>query len=49
MDKELEKAHDAYLKEKENVLKDLAQLLEKQSFDYEIILKAINFIKEGEI
>ena len=44
-DKEREKAHEAWLKEREIVLGDLNNLLIHQVFDHDIISRAIEFVK----
>ena len=43
---EQEAAHEAWLKEREVVVGDLTNLLIHRVFDYDIIERAINFIKE---
>lgn len=45
---EQEKAHEAWLKEKEIVVGSLMNLLIHKVFDFDIIERAIKFIKEGE-
>lgn len=54
---EMEKAHEAWLKEKEEVLGDLNQLMmgmaasgktAENSTDYSIVERAYKFVKEGE-
>ena len=45
---EQEKAHEAWLKEKEIVVGGLTNLLIHKVFDFDIIERAIKFIKEGE-
>lgn len=42
-----EMAHEAWLKEKQNILGDLTNLLIHQVFDFDIINRAIAFIKEA--
>ena len=44
---ELEMAHEEWLKEKQIVLGDLNNLLIHQVFDFDIISRAIKFIKEA--
>lgn len=48
LDREQEKAHEAWLKEKEIVVGGLTNLLIHKVFDFDIIEHAIKFIKEGE-
>ena len=48
LDREQEKAHEAWLKEKEIVVGGLMNLLIHKVFDFDIIERAIKFIKEGE-
>lgn len=45
---EQEKAHEAWLEEKEIVVGGLTNLLIHKVFDFDIIEHAIKFIKEGE-
>ena len=45
---ELEKAHQAWLKDREIVLGDLRNLLIHKVFDFDIIERAIHFIEKGE-
>ena len=47
--KEQEKAHEAWLKEKEVMLGDLRNLLIHKAFDFDIIKRAIEFIEKGEV
>lgn len=43
---ELEKAHEAWLKEQRIVLGDLMNLMVHKAYDHDIIERAYNFIKE---
>ena len=49
LDREHEKAHEAWLKEKEIVVGGLMNLLIHKVFDFDIIERAIKFIKKGEV
>lgn len=44
--KEQEKAHEAWLKEQQNVLGDLMNLMVHKVYDHDIIERAYRFIKE---
>lgn len=46
---EQEKAHEAWLKEKEIVVGDLMNLLTHKVFDFNIIERALKFIEKGEV
>lgn len=46
LDREQEKAHEAWLKERDIVVGDLMNLLIHHAFDHDIIERAIKFIKE---
>lgn len=46
IDKELEKAHEAWLKERDEVLGGLVNLMVHSVYDYDTVIKAYNFIKE---
>lgn len=43
---ELDKAHEAWLKERKEVLGGLVNLMVHSVYDYDTIIKAYNFIKE---
>ena len=45
---ELEKAHKAWLKERDEVLGGLMNLMVHSVYDYDTVIKAYNFIKKGE-
>ena len=47
LDREQEKAHEAWLKERDIVVGDLMNLLIHRAFDHDIIERAIKFIKEA--
>ena len=44
--KEQEKAHEAWLKERDEVLGGLLNLMVHNVYDYDTVIKAYNFIKE---
>lgn len=43
---EQQKAHEAWLKERDEVLDGLANLMVHNVYDYDTVIKAYNFIKE---
>ena len=43
---ELDKAHEAWLKERDEVLGGLVNLMVHSVYDYDTVIKAYNFIKE---
>lgn len=43
---ELDKAHEAWLKERDEVLGGLTNLMVHNVYDYDIVIKAYKFIKE---
>ena len=43
---EQEKAHEAWLKERDEVLGGLMNLMVHSAYDYDTVIKAYNFIKE---
>lgn len=45
-DEEQEKAHEAWLKERETILGGLMNLMVHSVYDYDTVIKAYNFIKE---
>ena len=46
---EQEKAHLAWLKERDEVLGGLMNLMVHQVYDYDTVIKAYNFIRKGEM
>ena len=44
--KEQQKAHEAWLKERDEVLGGLLNLMVHSAYDYDTVIKAYNFIKE---
>lgn len=46
MEDELDKAHEAWLKERDEVLGGLMNLMVHNVYDYDIVIKAYKFIKE---
>lgn len=46
---EQDKAHEAWLKERDIVLGDLMNLMVHKAYDHSIIERAYNFIKKGEM
>lgn len=43
---ELDKAHEAWLKERDEVLGGLMNLMVHSAYDYDTVIKAYNFIRE---
>lgn len=46
VDKAQEEAHEAWLKERDEVLGGLLNLMVHSAYDYDTVIKAYNFIKE---